>query len=150
METKKCSLCNIEKGITGFYKDKYQPTGLKSQCKLCVKQNRNLEQNRKTYHRTKKYYTEYRNRSQDFVKQCKSILGCYFCKNNNPVCLDFHHINPADKKYDLTKVNSINAIRNEMKKCICVCANCHRLIHSNQLSIPENYEIDQTLLVVST
>ena len=44
---------------------------------------------------------------------------------------EFHHINPKDKKFGLSsKGLTIGKakIANEAKKCIMVCANCHRLI----------------------
>lgn len=43
---------------------------------------------------------------------------------------EFHHINPKDKKFSLSGGSTIgkDKIANEAKKCIMVCANCHRLI----------------------
>lgn len=43
---------------------------------------------------------------------------------------EFHHINPKDKKFSLSAGPTIgkDKIANEAKKCIMVCANCHRLI----------------------
>lgn len=147
MKTKICSKCNIKKGITGFYKDKTKIDGYESSCKKCKKESRNLEKNRESYHRNKEYYQEYRKKSQIFVKLCKQKLGCFFCKDTDDVCLDFHHM--ENKKYDITKVNSIDAIIKEMSKCICVCCKCHRKIHAGVLSVPDIWKIElNTLLSV--
>jgi hypothetical protein len=112
MKNKLCPRCNIEKGITAFSKDKTKLDGLESCCKSCKKGSRNLEKNREFYHKNKKYYQEYRNKSQKFVQLCKQTLGCFYCTDMDDVCLDFHHV--EFKKYDITKVNSIDAIIKEM------------------------------------
>ena len=46
------------------------------------------------------------------------------------MCLDLHHT--RDKLFELGDVRhrSLKAINTELKKCIVVCANCHRLIHA--------------------
>lgn len=58
--------------------------------------------------------------------------------------LEFHHINPAEKEFGITDSQAVTkALAKqlaEMKKCILVCANCHRGIHSGHLQIPNNYE----------
>lgn len=56
---------------------------------------------------------------------------CGYQKSN--AALEFHHINPADKKYGLSSGNChrIEEDIAEAKKCILVCANCHREIHDN-------------------
>ena len=51
--------------------------------------------------------------------------------------LEFHHINPNQKDVDWQKLRlrSWNAITEELDKCICVCANCHREVH-HEILIP--------------
>ena len=49
--------------------------------------------------------------------------------------LEFHHINPELKDINFYTTNySWERIINECKKCICVCANCHREIHHGDIS----------------
>ena len=46
--------------------------------------------------------------------------------------LEFHHINPEEKKYALSSGGNCHKIEDdvtEVKKCILVCSNCHREIH---------------------
>lgn len=41
--------------------------------------------------------------------------------------LEFHHINPLEKEYQVSKVsNSFEKLKKEADKCQLLCANCHR------------------------
>lgn len=48
---------------------------------------------------------------------------------------DFHHLNPKEKEYGWGKLRagSWDSIKKGLDKEICVCPNCHRLIHSQSL-----------------
>ena len=49
--------------------------------------------------------------------------------------MDFHHINPEDKEYsvsDLISNKMFTKAYKEIKKCIVLCANCHRIHHWNE------------------
>lgn len=85
------------------------------------------------------------------VKKRKSDLisvfhsKCCICGFNAfQEALEFHHVNPAEKEFGITDSQSVTkALAKqliEMKKCILVCANCHRGIHNGYLQIPNNYE----------
>jgi 5-methylcytosine-specific restriction endonuclease McrA len=46
--------------------------------------------------------------------------------------LEFHHMNPKEKDFNLSQLKSYKfdqVIKNELDKCILLCANCHREIH---------------------
>ena len=64
-----------------------------------------------------------------------SISGskCNICGYNKAIsALEFHHINPEEKEYGLAQKGTCHKLENdiqELKKCILVCANCHREIH---------------------
>ena len=55
---------------------------------------------------------------------------CGYDKCNS--ALEFHHINPSKKDYQLSSgsTRSLNRDFVEARKCILVCSNCHREIHS--------------------
>ena len=55
---------------------------------------------------------------------------CGYKKTNS--ALEFHHINPEEKELNFNMANNIplDKIIAELKKCILVCANCHREIHA--------------------
>jgi len=48
---------------------------------------------------------------------------------------DFHHPDPLEKDFTISKkMTSWEKIKPELDKCVLVCANCHRLIHSGELT----------------
>lgn len=55
--------------------------------------------------------------------------------------LEFHHIDPSKKDFGIAQNGYTRAwskIKEELDKCILVCANCHREIHSGIIEIPED------------
>ena len=59
--------------------------------------------------------------------------GCSRCDEDDPVCLDFHHLDGAEKKMSVGKMIAFgygkDRIEAEIEKCIVLCANCHRKEH---------------------
>lgn len=55
---------------------------------------------------------------------------------------EFHHINPVEKKkglsYGVAYSWSWKKLVKELRKCVMVCANCHRLIEYGYKKIPKN------------
>lgn len=67
--------------------------------------------------------------------QAIKMLGgkCSICGYNKCVdALEFHHKNPKEKEFKLGSGNTMSweEYKNELKKCILVCSNCHKEIHS--------------------
>lgn len=65
------------------------------------------------------------------IEEAKKDKPCSLCKNHySTACMDFHHI--KDKIFDLSHPqNRTHAeILLEIKKCILLCTNCHRLEHT--------------------
>ena len=47
--------------------------------------------------------------------------------------LEFHHLDPSEKDFGIASkgyTRSWESVKNELDKCIMVCANCHREIHN--------------------
>ena len=68
-------------------------------------------------------------------KQAVKILGgkCSICGYNRCIdALEFHHENPHEKDFKLGSGNTMSwkEYKNEAMKCILVCSNCHKEIHS--------------------
>jgi len=57
---------------------------------------------------------------------------CEICKYDKCVdALEFHHKNPAEKDFSVGgQSKSFEKLKNEVDKCVLVCANCHREIHA--------------------
>lgn len=63
---------------------------------------------------------------------------CEICGyDKNIAALEFHHLNPEDKSFQLDARHlsntTIEKLLTESKKCILVCANCHRELHNKHL-----------------
>jgi len=100
---------------------------------------------------------------KEFRNKRKNLLiaafggKCQVCAYNKArTALEFHHINPNEKEFGFsTTKNSYNQaqIIAEAKKCVMVCANCHREIHDGLLECPkssfdENIFLDQGQKIV--
>ena len=63
----------------------------------------------------------------------KTNYCCSVCGEKDPQCLDFHHKESRDKKYNIAYMSvrgySEEKIITEIAKCIVFCANCHRKHH---------------------
>lgn len=62
------------------------------------------------------------------------ICGYNKCKS----ALEFHHLDPKQKDFGISAkgyTRSWEKIKEELDKCIMVCANCHREIHDGLVII---------------
>ena len=66
---------------------------------------------------------------------------CQICGYNKcPQALEFHHLSPNGKDFGISDkgyTRSWAKVQNEIDKCILVCANCHREIHSGITQLPK-------------
>ena len=66
-------------------------------------------------------------------------IPCQSCGEiHPPCCMDLHHVDPTDKKYEISflkKNGSIQLLEEELKKCVCLCALCHRKLHAGLLEL---------------
>ena len=68
-------------------------------------------------------------------REYKAGLKCIECGCNHPAALDFHHVikSPDNKSVnELLRKDAFKAAREEIKKCVVLCANCHRVHHHNE------------------
>lgn len=74
---------------------------------------------------------KYRNQWREF----KATLSCINCGFNHPAALDFHHVirSPDNRKVnELLRQDAYRAAMEEIKKCVVLCANCHRVHHHEE------------------
>lgn len=87
----------------------------------------NKEEHKK---RTKANKIKHYERNKQRINDLKSY-PCTDCGNCfNPVAMDYDHINPSNKKINISKMMnaySWERIQEEIAKCELVCANCHRV-----------------------
>jgi hypothetical protein len=68
-----------------------------------------------------------------WLNAIKSGKTCKRCGESDPICLDFHHTDSANKDSEvsrlLTDLRSKERILKEIDKCEVLCSNCHRKLH---------------------
>ena len=71
-------------------------------------------------------------KQKEFVRRYKLLCGCKTCGYKKFAgALDFHH-EGDDKEKSVAKVLgkwSFKRIKDEIRKCVVLCANCHRELH---------------------
>ena len=104
---KVCTKCKIEKDESEFYNNKRMPDGLDYYCKECRKTQ--------TGDISKDCYEDNRN----FIESLKT--ECCKCGEDRPWVIQFHHVNPTDKKFTLTQCGSRSrsVLWKEAAKCVC-------------------------------
>jgi hypothetical protein len=109
--------------------------------------NQNIVAQEKTRARWRKWYQLHKNdpeqvalrkkkrelkrkRARDFIRKMKSS-GCSKCGFQNVLALQFHHLNPKTKKFNIAnfRTYSLKRIKEEIDKCVVLCANCHLILH---------------------
>ena len=110
-----------------------------------MKQERK-EQRKEFYEKNKERLIKYqKNRYKtllDVFQEWKTTLKCSKCGEADFSCLDFHHSDPSRKDDGVVRqiTKSLSSVLKELRKCVVVCANCHRKIHV--YNIPTDPTID--------
>ena len=127
---KKCTDCNIEKSLTEYTYDKSRDRNL-SKCRKCMAV--------RTEAYRQKNKDKWRESSQKHNKKYKQLIfewkseGCKKCGESRPHLIDAHHINSADKSFSVgTTMRGLEITKEELKKCVPICSNCHRDFHHQE------------------
>ena len=117
METKICSKCGKELPIEDFYWRNKAKGQRRSQCKNCHNN----------------YVKTMYGKKQEDIEFLKAQCKCAKCGDSRGYVLDFHHKDPSVKEDTVSRLVSNNAplskIKEEIDKCVVLCANCHREFH---------------------
>lgn len=118
MEIKKCTKCGRELPLDNFHWRNKAKGTRRSECKDC--HNGQMHEN----------YLK----KKEQVNKIKQELGCQKCGYNKCLeVLEFHHKNPQEKETTIAQMiyhhYSQEQIKQEMDKCVILCANCHREFH---------------------
>lgn len=115
-----CTTCKQIKPIADFYERSRNGSkkGVTSMCRSCL----NLL--------TLKRQRDRKKQAIDYKGGKCELCGYSKCQD----AFDFHHINPEEKEFLLSagKLTSFERIKNELDKCMLLCANCHREIHAKK------------------
>lgn len=127
-----CKKCKIEKQETDFPFKNKTLNKRNVVCKICQREYKN-----KHYHNNKKDH--YRRNAitnkklKDYANSIKSI-GCNICDEKEISCMDFHHLRDKDDNIaTILRRGSLKKLKEEISKCIVLCANCHRKVHAGIL-----------------
>ena len=62
---------------------------------------------------------------------------CYHCGQvHPPVCMDLHHVDPSTKEFTVNaNGKGLAALKEEAKKCVRLCAICHRKLHAGIITL---------------
>lgn len=134
METKVCTKCKGDPQPIANFSWKNKLKGKRAvTCKKCK-----LLYDLDYYSRNKQTYIDKnysaKKRNKKWIDEYKKDLKCIKCGEDETCCLDFHHIDPKNKKIEISLLKrstlSLDSIKKEIDKCIVVCSNCHRKLHA--------------------
>lgn len=82
------------------------------------------------------YDKRYVEKIRHYIDSYKKSRQCEICGEGRAVCLDFHHRDRGRKKYAIGRMahdcGSMPKVKEEISKCMIVCANCHRVLHADE------------------
>lgn len=100
------------------------------------------QKSKEWYHRTKESNPEYILERRQYTAQRRREAKSYWVKHFGSVCahcsgtfpdcvFEFHHINHDEKELEPSHMFHLkkSVAEEELKKCIMLCANCHRIEH---------------------
>lgn len=118
-----CPRCKTNKPSIDFYKRR-NGKDLSPYCKVCT-------------------HKECQDRLIKFKKEAVEYKGgkCTACGYNKYLgALEFHHINPKEKEFEISKLKtrSFNDItKKELDRCELLCSNCHKEKHALIIGDPD-------------
>lgn len=107
---------NLTSGISRFTQFKFPQNSV-----LCVSVEKIRASNKKARESRRQWYQALMDEKE-----------CELCGENDPVTLDWHHLDPSQKEYSVARMwksRGRQSILDEIAKCQCLCANCHRRVH---------------------
>lgn len=111
-----CVICGQIKPSGDFYHRNDNKNKPRSECKMCLA-------------------NYYKDRWKQMKIDAVNSFGnkCHDCQQSFHLdCYDFHHLDESKKLFDWRGMQLTSKERRdeELKKCILLCANCHRIRHS--------------------
>ncbi|MEE4244689.1 MAG: hypothetical protein V2I33_04730 [Kangiellaceae bacterium] len=136
MNKRKCSNCKKIKPEEEFaWRSKVKGTRSYS-CKECMK-----AASKASYRKNRDHYVTNRVKrtrglskfNSRLIQRYKRLKGCCVCGYNKCTdALDLHHLDATTKDKMVSKLyrETTKRLKIEVRKCVVVCATCHREIHA--------------------
>lgn len=133
--SKPCKDCGGVFPLTDFHRRSNTKDGRGPYCRSCAntRSKRWAETHQRGRDGANANYTRSWQKARGLIVALKRQSCCAFCGEREPVCLDFHHIDPGSKSVSLAKSHSIQEIVEEAGKCVLICRNCHAKVHAKLL-----------------
>jgi len=131
--TKLCTKCQEEKSLDNFRNYKRSKDGKVNWCKPCFK-----EHEKNHWHSNPERRLRSRSRNKEAIKHNRQFVfsyllehPCELCPENDPIVLEFDHLDPSQKLFNISesfahRTKGLDKIKAEIAKCRVLCANCHR------------------------
>ena len=139
-----CTLCRARKQSVSFNRDALRKDGLQNVCRKCSAiRSRLYYQSHTEEHRetTRKRRQEKRKQFKLRLDDIKQRFGCRVCGESDIACIDFHHRDPEGKDFAIGRAMAYEwtweKVLAEIRKCVCLCANCHRKAHAGRFEVTE-------------
>ena len=129
---KLCITCSKKKALKEFAINRSKPDGLNWQCRKCQAMYHKVHYEA---HKAKyiQHAKEYKDQVRAYVDTKKLKCSVRSCGEHHVAALEFHHKDPKQKELSIsvmiTNGLSVKKVKEEMKKCIVLCANCHKKLH---------------------
>lgn len=139
IDGKFCSRCKTNKPSSDFHNDRSSPTGLAHYCKECA--NLKARLNHKKLSDQDSWVASRREKQREAARLSKlkaiEFFGnvCFDCgKTYPPYVYDIHHLDGSTKLDNPSRLlrGNWSTAEEELKKCVLLCANCHRERHFNE------------------
>ena len=135
---KQCVKCKETKPLDDFpWKSKVN-NRKHSRCKVCsTAYNREYYMNGEKENQIKRVKTN-KKKVYDAYIDWKKQQKCSLCPEDAYECLDLHHLDPNEKDFDPSRAKDYGwkKFLTEVEKCIILCSNCHRKVHSGRIKLP--------------
>lgn len=127
----KYSSSEYQKNKKSYY-ERQKRYKIKNRKKINERQRKHREDNPD---QIKKYIKTRRKKIRQQYDEYMKDKICQECGYSDPRSLVWHHTDPKNKKNGVVQMmgknNGWQTILKEIKKCICLCHNCHNIFHNH-------------------
>lgn len=142
MKTKKCVACKQELPTDDFNFKNKAKNQKQSRCRTCSN-----KYNRKYYQEGEKTNQLKRVKANNKIvrekyNEWKNDKSCSNCEESANECLELHHLDPSLKEGAPSQIigsKGWKAFLKEAEKCIILCSNCHKKVHSGRIKLTETH-----------